>query len=83
MAKQTFYFEHTDIFAGECNYCWVNRFAVKAKTSRGAINVVSKAIGMSHRFDGTKYVSRSGCTAFYEVEELTDEQKANYSPLNF
>lgn len=82
--KQTFYFEHTDLFGGECNYCFLNRFAVKAKSLRGAVTVVSKAIGLNHRFDGMKYVSRSGCTAFYQVDwELSEDRQKEFTPLNF
>lgn len=83
-SKQVFYFEHTDLFAGECNYCFLNRFAVMATTERGAINILSHHIGLSHRFDGIKYVSRSGCTAYYLIGwELTDSAKADYKPVNF
>ena len=82
--KQVFYFEHTDLFGGECNYCWLNRFAVMASSERGAVNVLSRHIGLRHRFDGMKYVSSSGCTAFYLVDwELTEEAIADYKPVNF
>lgn len=83
-SKQVFYFEHTDLFAGECNYCFLNRFAVMANTERGAVNVLSRHIGLSHRFDGMKYVSKSGATAYYLADwELTEEQLAEYKPVNF
>ena len=82
--RETFYFEHTDLFAGECNYCFLNRFAVKAKSLKGAVSVVSKAIGLNHRFDGMKYVSRSGCTAFYQVDnDMPDHAIDAFKPLNF
>jgi len=84
MAKQVFYFEHTDLFAGECNYCFLNRFAVMANTERGAVNILSRHIGLSHRFDGDKYVSRSGCTAYYLIYwELTYSAKTDYEHINF
>lgn len=83
-SKQVFYFEHTDLFAGECNYCFLNRFAVMATTERGAVNILSHHIGSSHRFDGIKYVSQSGCAAYYLIDwELTDAAKADYKPVNF
>lgn len=82
-SKQVFYFEHTDLFAGECNYCFLNRFAVMATTERGAVNILSRHIGLSHRFDGSKYVSRSGCTAYYPIDWVTDPDKADYKPINF
>jgi len=82
--KQVFYFKHTDLFAGECNYCFLNQFAVMANTERGAVNVLSRHIGLNHRFDGCKYVSKSGCTAFYLIDwELTDKQQEKYAPVNF
>lgn len=83
-SKRVFYFEQTDLFARECNYCFLNRFAVMATTQRGAVNVLSRHIGLNHRFDGTKYVSQSGCTAYYLIDwELTDSAKADYKPVNF
>lgn len=83
-SKRVFYFEHTDLFAGECNYCFLNRFSVMATTERGAVNILSRHIGLSHRFDGIKYVSSSGCTAYYLVNwELTDDVIAEYEPVNF
>lgn len=80
----TFYFEHTDLFSGECNYSWLNRLAVKANCERGAVNILSKAIGLKHRFDGTKYVSQSGATGFYLVDEysLLDSEKHRYQAIN-
>jgi len=81
-SKQVFYFEHTDLFGGECNYCWLNMFAVRANTLRGAVNILSRHIGLSHRFDGMKYVSRSGCTAFYEVEGEVMNPR-DYDAVNF
>jgi len=84
MAKQVFYFEHTDLFAGECNYCFLNRFAVMANTERGAVNILSRHIGLSHRFDGDKYVSRSGATAFYTVDsDMPDHAIDAFKPINF
>lgn len=83
-SKQVFYFEHTDLFAGECNYCFLNRFAVMANTERGAINILSRHIGLSHRFDGIKYVSRSGATAFYTVDsDMPDHAIDAFKPVNF
>lgn len=88
--KQVFYFEHTDLYGGECNYCFLNRFAVMASSERGAVNILSRHIGLNHRFDGMKYVSNSGCTAFYLVdfafegcEDFHFERFADYKPINF
>lgn len=84
--KEVFFFEYTDLFGGECNYCWLHRYRVKASTFRGAVNVLSREIGLSFRFDGWKYVSRSGCTAFYELDnawDLTPDEVEAYKPVNF
>ena len=84
MSKKVFYFERTDLFGGECNYCWINLFAVKATTERGAVNVLSRIIGLNHRFDGMKYVSRSGATAFYNVsDDMPDHAIEAFKPVNF
>lgn len=41
----TFYFEMTDTFSGEANYCWVKRYKTDAKTQRGAVNKFAKHVG--------------------------------------
>lgn len=87
MKKTVFYFDYTDLYGGVLNYSWVTRLKVKATTLRGAVNILSRHIGVGgFRYDGIKYVSRSGCTAFYEIEwaqDMKDEHKACYKAVNF
>ncbi len=49
MAREQFYVEVTDTFAGDANYCWVNRYLVSASTQRGAISKVARATGYRFR----------------------------------
>ena len=43
--KNYYIVEITDTFGGEANYCWVKRFAVKAKTIQGAMTALAKYQG--------------------------------------
>ncbi len=45
----SYFVEVTDTYGGEANYCWVNRYIVKAKSFRGAVRKVAKAEGYSGR----------------------------------
>lgn len=63
---KTFYFEMTDIFCGELNYCWLNRFEVKAKNIRGALIKLSKETGFNYKNNGLYYKAKNACVALYE-----------------
>ena len=41
----TFHLEVTDTFGGDANYCWVKRYAVRARTARGAMRVLARHYG--------------------------------------
>ncbi len=80
---QIFYFEYTDLFAGECNYCWLKKYAVKAKTIRGAVNILSRYIGGNFRYNGWSYDSVTSCSAYYEAFPESDEEMADFVKVNF
>lgn len=71
----TFYFEMTDTYGGELNYCWIERFEVEAKTPMGALRKVSKETGYNFRFNGMigdfekLYKAKNACVALYQVSE--------------
>ena len=68
--KNFYYVEITDMFGGEANYSWVTRHVVRAKSERGAVNALSRRSGMQWRFDGLRYLSKSGATcAFIDMYE--------------
>lgn len=60
-----FYIEITDMFGGEANYSWLTRHVVRAKSERGAVNAMSRRSGLTWRFDGMKYISKSGATCMF------------------
>jgi len=68
MNTQTFYFEMTDTFGGELNYCWLHRFTIKAKNIRGALIKLSHETGYNFRFDGTNYKAKHACIVAYELD---------------
>ena len=41
-----FFVEVTDTYGGEANYCWVKRFKVLARTTKGAVRKVREEMGL-------------------------------------
>ena len=69
MSKQIFYFEMTDTFGGENNYSWIKRFAVSAKTLRGALIKLSKETGYNFRAtNNIYYKAKNACIGLYELD---------------
>ena len=68
--KNLYFIEITDTFGEEANYSWVTRHVIRAKSERGAVNALSRRSGMQWRFDGFRYLSKSGATcAFIDMYE--------------
>ena len=68
--KNLYFIEITDMYCGEANYSWVTRHVIRAKSERGAVNALSRRSGMNWRFDGLRYLSKSGATcAFIDMYE--------------
>ena len=87
--KNHYYIEMTDIFGGEANYCWVNRFIVSASSPRGAMRKVCARTGdkvqCEDRYnDPQTWDSTIGCIRYF-VEGIDDEQvkelQDNYSRI--
>ena len=64
----TFYFEMTDTFGGDLNYCWLTRFAINAKNLKGALIKLSKETGFNFRNNGLHYKAKHACVAAYELD---------------
>ena len=75
---QTFYFEMTDTFAGELNYCWLKKFEVKAKSLRSALIKISKETGYNFRYNGLFYKAKDACVGLYEMEHDFAQYKIEY-----
>lgn len=75
-----FFIEITGVYGGEANYSWVTRHIIKAKTTLGAVNKVSRRSGLKWRNDGIKYVSKSGATCAF-VEQYDEECHNNFFRL--
>lgn len=66
-----FYFEMTDTFGGELNYCWLHRFTVNANTKLGAIRKISKETGFNFRLSNYGYhKAKNACVGLYEIGEF-------------
>ncbi len=63
-----YYFEMTDTFGGELNYCWIHRFKIEAKSPRGAIQKLSRETGFKFRFDGLVYRAKGAHVAAYAFD---------------
>lgn len=72
MKNKNFYFEMTDTFGGELNYCWLQRFVVDAKSIRGALQKLSRETGLNFRNDGLVYRAKNSCVAVYELDYEVD-----------
>jgi len=87
--KHKYFVEMTDTFAGEANYCWVNRFIVSASTPRGAMRRVCSRTGdkvtcVDRYNDPQTWDSTIGCIRYF-VECVDDarivELQDNYSRI--
>jgi hypothetical protein len=67
--KNLYFVEVTDVYGGEANYSWVTRHAIYAKSERGVAHKMARRTGLKWRYDGIKYVSKSGATCFF-VEDF-------------
>lgn len=87
--RSRYYIEMTDTFGGEANYCWVNRFIVSARTTRGAMRRVTNRTGdrvscFDHYNIPETWDSRTACIRYF-VEWVDDariaELQDNYSRI--
>lgn len=85
MSKQTniFYFELTDTFGSELNYCHVTRFKVYASTIRGAVGKVSKETGYNFKFNGSYYKAKKACIGLIEFGEYDSIEEIEKHYSNF
>lgn len=69
-----FYFEMTDTFGTDLNYCWLHRFIINAKSLRGALQKLSRETGLKFRNNGSYYKAVHACIAAYELDyEITND----------
>lgn len=80
--KNHYYIEMTDTFGGEANYCWVNRFIVRASSPRGAMRRVCARTGdgvvcVDRYNDPQTWDSRTACVCYF-VEWIGPDEIARY-----
>lgn len=90
MKNANFYLvEYTDTFCGEANYCWVNRFKVRANSAKHAVTKFKKEVFFSplpkHKTldfgDMLRIDIRNSC-AFITYWDEYDEQYSNVKELD-
>lgn len=83
--KNHYFIEQTDTFGGEANYCWANRFIVRASSPRGAMRRVTARTGDKVRVVGTDRWDAVGACICYLVEWIDADDvawyQANYSRI--
>ncbi len=82
MSKQVFYFEVTDTFAGEANYCWVKRYAIKAVSLHGALCILSRHTGFNWKKDYYgKWNTHNACVTCFAIDD-DDAEMYNFHWIN-
>lgn len=76
--KPLFFVEMTDTCGGEANYCWVNRFIVRASSERGAIGMVTRKTGYRARASYAGRYDVRGAAVCYFVEWIDEETAKTY-----
>ncbi len=79
--KHQYFIEMTDTFAGEANYCWVNRFLVKASSERGAISKVTRKTGYHARKEYEGRYRVPGACIVYFVNDAQGDETEQYSRI--
>ena len=86
MREQKEYFaEFTDTFGGEANYSWCRRFKVSAASKLGAVQKLSRHVGVKWRKEcdipdlneTTEYKARRHCLALF-VSSWDDDSHSHY-----
>jgi len=75
----TYFFEVTDTFGGEANYCWVRRFKTQAKSELGAIQKLSRYSGLKLRKEyDTRYNAKNACVCVFIVDCEYQQENNNF-----
>lgn len=70
--KEIFYFELTDTFSGEANYCWLDRYKIEAHCIEDAISQLNAYTGYDFPEDESyrdRWDSRNACVCAFDVSE--------------
>ena len=68
--KETFFFEITDTFGGEANYCWASRYKIEAHNIEDAISQLNAYTG--YDFEETyqdRWDSQNSCVCVFNRSE--------------
>ena len=79
-----YYIEITDTFGGEANYSWIQRYKIKAKSKKGAMQKLSRSTGWNFRYEydipdesfTSRYKVKNNCVCCF-ISYL-DESLNNY-----
>jgi hypothetical protein len=80
--KNDYFVEVTDTYGGEANYCWVNRYKVRASSMMGAARRVAHQGGYEVRKDYNtgdmaRYNAKGECVCMF-VEHYDSDNHSRY-----
>lgn len=70
--KETYYFEITDTFSGEANYCWVDRYKIEAHNIEDAISQLNAYTGYDFPEEETyrdRWDAKNACVCAFDCGE--------------
>ena len=79
-----FFFEITDTFGGEANYCWVRRYKIAAHSIRGALRKLARNYGAGwHDVGAGRWDLRNACICAFgeEWDESAHSQYLHVSEI--
>lgn len=71
--------EITDTFGGEANYCWIRRYLVKAKSERGAVQMIARRYGPGWKAEYSGRYNLSGACVCMFVDWIDEADATEYS----
>lgn len=83
--KETYYFEITDTFSGEANYCWVDRYRIAAHNIEDAISRLNAYTGYDFPEEETyrdRWDSQNSCVCAFNVTEEMLDCSSHFAEFN-
>ena len=78
MKKEFYRVEITDTFGGEANYCWLNRYIVRAISERGAVQIIARRYGAGWKNEYSGRYKLSGACVCMFVDWISADDAAEY-----
>lgn len=83
--KEIFYFELTDTFSGEANYCWVDRYRIEAHNIGDAISQLNAYTGYDFPKNESyrdRWDDADACVCAFDVTEEMFDCSSHFAEFN-